>query len=887
MIVTLILVSYGALGARQPAVRTSVPLPVPAEQLATALGLNPDDHSQILISLIRLLFDAPDGSNVEDAKRRALLSSLLKAPKTTGRDLVPLPLDTSIWRETLMTGGDRGPRLDRGKAADAEIAAAIMSDRSTALLYHGLAALDDDTLGWLGPDRETLLHLRRNAAIFAAFGRSLQVRGGKVSVPGGTNAEPLWTAIVGADPSRPAAFVQRLVRGTGRLAWFYDVVQHLDANRQNLVLGRDGSEASRVERLRELLNVFESVAPEWLIPERPFVRPLLDPGLVISLVSMAGDGELAGPRTRQLWETVFRDEGGDVVAGDSASDPEATDRVPVEPAWLTRRIALVSPAVGRRRLETFLFAQRVFSEPPREESNLLTAIRSAAAFPALALTLERIGITDASTYTAAARAAAAVNGIRSPEWRRIAVAEFQSAVALIDRAVTMGGLDRTPAHDLVVSLAAVPILIERGYDSAFAEWLRRELVPALPLQADASDPVEDAVLAACAGLKDGPNTTDTVEWEGRRYRVDPAAAELKRLRRIRERQRGPQKAPARATATLGARLEAAASGGPEATRLTNEQALADVLTAIVYAIHLGEPDGAAASAGNVSARHDFALSDGTPRSSSDRAWRFPREERGDRGGWHVVGSLLGLEMALGRLSLRRLDLSEMPGEPTMTTNERASATLTAAFFAPASGSDKARDDIAAAIARGRARVAALQPDRTEIDRIAREAGLSEWRREALGWTIEHEREKALSRFSLGELFWLGSPRTIPAAAFDAWGAATVLLDGCLCLRMPRAEPWEMRAGRPSTGYLSSASADVGLRTAALLAELKLPATLAPAVVAYATQDVIDFAKPAFYDDWAAFQRTARDLPRERLLDYISAIAADGPLIPITSTHSRH
>ena len=108
------------------------------------------------------------------------------------------------------------------------------------------------------------------------------------------------------------------------------------------------------------------------------------------------------------------------------------------------------------------------------------------------MTLERIGITEASTYAAAARAAAALNGIRSPEWRRIAVAEFQSAVALIDRAVTMGGLDRKPAHDLVVSLAALPILIERGYDTAFAEWLRRELVPALPLQADASDPIEDA-----------------------------------------------------------------------------------------------------------------------------------------------------------------------------------------------------------------------------------------------------------------------------------------------------------------------------------------------------------------------------------------------------------
>ena len=282
----------------------------------------------------------------------------------------------------------------------------------------------------------------------------MQVRAGQVSVPGGTDAEPLWTAIVGADPSRPAAFVQRLIRGNGRLAWFYDAVLHLDANRQNLVLGRGGSEASRVERLRELLTVFESVAPEWQIPERPFSRPLLDPGIVISLLSTA-DGELAGPRTRQLWETVFRDDGVDAVATDTTTDAETTGRRPIELPWLTRRIALAPPSVGRRRLETFLFAQRVFPQPVDDDANLLAAIRGAATFPALAMTLERIGVTNASTYAAAARAAAALNGIRSPEWRRAAVAEFQSAVALIDRAVRMGGLDRQAGNELVTSLSAL------------------------------------------------------------------------------------------------------------------------------------------------------------------------------------------------------------------------------------------------------------------------------------------------------------------------------------------------------------------------------------------------------------------------------------------------
>jgi hypothetical protein len=863
-----------------------VPLPVPAEELASALGLQGDDRSQLLVSIVRLVFDAPDGSSVEDLKRRSTLNALLKGPGTPKGDQVPLPLDASIWRETLLVPGQSR------KATDGELVGAILSDRSTALLYHGLAALDDETLGWLGPDRETLLHLRRNAGVFAAFGRSIVVRAGKVAVPGGAKAEPVWAAIVGADPARPPAFVQRLIRGNGRLAWFYDTIAHLDPGRQGLVLGLRGAELQRVERLRELLAVFEGAAPEWQMPDRPFVRPPLDPSLVVSLVRTTDDGVLVGPNDRRLWESVFRDEGTDVVVDPApAGEAAGADQTPVELAWLARRITLVPSSIGRRRLETFLFAQRVFPASAaslRDDATMLAAIRGAASFPALALTLERIGVTSAATYAAAARAAGALNAVRSQEWRRIAVAEFQSAIALIDRAVNMGGLDREAASNLLVSLAALPVMAERGYDAEFSGWLRRKLVPALPLQADAAHPIEEALLSACAGLRDAPAQAETVEWEGRRYRVDPAAAELKRLRRIRERQRAHLRGPARATATLDARMDAVASATPD-TRQPAEQALADALTSLVYAAYLGEPDGAAAFAGNVAARHDLGLENGGPglRGGSDRAWRFPREEHNERAGWRVVGSLLGLEMALGRLALRRLDLSDMPSQPTLSTNERASATFTASFFTSMSGGDRVRDEIAAAIARGRARVAALRADRAEIDRVAREAGLSEWRREALGWTLEYEREQALSRFSLGELFWLGAPRGSSSGSFDAWGAATVVLDGCLCLRMPDAQPWELRAGRAATGALATRGADVGLRVAEALAELKLSAALAPAVVAYAMQDVIDFARPAFFDDWSAFQKTARDLSRERLMDYISAIAADGALIPVSTVSSRH
>jgi hypothetical protein len=868
-IVGILLVSYGALGARQPAVRMSVPLPIPAAQLATSLGLDPADKSQLIVSIVRLGFGSPDGTSVEDQKRRTILTNQFSRPVPNVRDRVPLPLDKSIWRETLLTRQVR----------DSEIIPAILADRGTALLYHGLAALDDDTLGWLGPDRETLLDLRRHAGTFAAFGRSIKVRGGRVVVPGGDDAEPLWAAVVGAEATRPSAFVQRLFRGNGRLAWFYDTVAHLDRNRQRFVLG-SGSEPSRLERVRELLDVFETAAPEWHLPDRPFVRPKLDPSLVVSVVAADDDGALEGPAGRKLWDAVFREdtvEGASIVESDWSGSP-------ADPGWLARRISLVPSPLGRRRFETLLFAQRVFPTIAREDATLLTALRAASAFPALALTLERLGLETPVDYAAAARTATLLNAIRPPERRRMSIAQFQSALAIIDRAVSRGGLDSRRASKLVASLIALPIASDVGYGGAFTQWLREELVPMFPLQAEAAAPAEEAILAACAGFGKATTQPEVVEWEGRRYRVDPASAELRRLHRIRDRQRAAEHGTARSLPTLDARL-AALGASTDADRLRLEQSVTDALVSMVYAMHLGDPDDAAVSAGDAARRHDFGV-DESGGASRNAAWRLPREGHSDHSGWRVTGSLLGLDIALGRLALRRLDTSDMPGEPTLSTSLRAAATLTAALTHPITTPAPTAAEIAAAIERGRTRVQGLQNNRADVERIAADAGLSEWRREALRWTLEHERDQAPARFSLVDLFWLGSPRAKPRH-YDRWGAASTPLDGCLCLRMPDAGPWEMRGGRTATGQLATRGVDVGLRIAEFLAELELPSALAPGLLAYAMQDVLDHAQPAFFDDWPAFERTARELPRERLNDYIAALAAGGELIPLPSADTRH
>ena len=71
-----------------------------------------------------------------------------------------------------------------------------------------------------------------------------------------------------------------------------------------------------------------------------------------------------------------------------------------------------------------------------------------------------------------------------------------------------------------------------------------------------------------------------------------------------------------------------------------------------------------------------------------------------------------------------------------------------------------------------------------------------------------------------------------------------------------------------------------LPSAELLAEMKLPARLAPAVLSLAVQDLMDEGEPAYLDDRLAIARYARSLNRTRMEDYVAALVGRGPLSPV-------
>ncbi len=808
-------------------------LPVPASELADAIGL-PRTDANLPLDLVRALYGSGQGTSDADAALAAAQRLLNSTPR--GTDRIPLPLGASLWRKQLLAQ----------TAADDRIAAAILGHRASALLYHGLLGIDEDTLRWFGDQPGALDALRKHPGTAAVFARSLHVRGGVVATPGDTE---IWTALVGTEPSHAEAFVARLIESRGgRVAYLFDTIMHLDPAHQRFALAPARGE-NAVKRARALLDAVTESFPTWKIEDRPFVRADVDIGLFLRLVAVTPDGAIQGLASRSVWDRAFDERlGSNVDSGGGGATIDA--------AWLAGKILRPPASVGRERLDLLLFAQRALPDAASAPvAPLLEALRGFSRYPALMLTLERNGARGVATYASAARTAAVLE--RDAE----AQALCQSALALIDRTRAASTLSPAAAVQLMSALLDVAGA-DRPSAARISEWIATRLVPALrsehDIRRDAPVSAETVLVNALGGPASA--SPPSIEWEGRSYQVDVAAAERRRIERIRK---GQSETP------LDRALAEAGSG-------QGVRDLVQSLTGLVYAVAIGDPDGQALTGGAVWRRHRFR----PDATTEDTVWRIANESFGTTG-WHLIGSLLALDAALPRLALRRLDTSDVPQPTRMSTSDRRTLAMTASFLEAPLLTDAGRDAIAASIARGRERARSLAADASSVDAVCREAGMSEWRTTIVRSLLQAGADRIVSMFTLVELYRLGRPD----ADAKSWGAAALPLDGSLERRTPEG-PWEEFTGRAATGQLGSQFVDVQFRTAEVLAELRLPAAIGRDVAAFAIQDVIDRARPAYFDDFLSIAFAARDLERERFEDYVSALTASGPLIPIAKTRGR-
>jgi hypothetical protein len=816
----------------------ALPVESGASVLARAAGLEPGLPSW------RVLYEAcrrRHGLWGEDAGSTPDTDSPETPP---GDGSVPLPLAPAFWRG-LLRDGEQLP--------DGRLALAILADRRSALLYRGLAGLDDETLAALGSEADALRRIqRRHADVFAAFASRFAVRGGAVAVPGGPEAEAIWQALVGESPKAPARFLLKLVeRSEGRLAFLYDSVARLDPARQRLALGLPvGPGTDAKAALLALYGTFEAEAAWWRNGRGAFARPDADAARVLREVRLSEDGGLAPPASLAFWVAVF---------DGKPATPEVVRESPrVDVAWLAARIGKGDPGLRRLRLEQVAFAQRVFGAAAEEAPiEAIQALSGLVDTRALVLALERFGSRDPAFFAAAVTGARSSLTFQVPEDLARAHAGLQGALAVVDRARFSGALDTLAAERLVRSLLQVPLPGVVPWERGLGGWVQQTLLPTLAgaVGGDAADP-DQTVLRAMAGAATDRQSGSAFDWEGLWYRAQPERAELRRLEGVRRRQGGQ---------SLKAVLRECRAPAEKERHLC-AGAMGEALTSLVYAVHLGEPDGPALLGEDPARRHEF-LPD---------AWALPSEVSGPGVPWHVQGSLLGLETALARLSLHRVAADELPDRaPVIDAVQRRRLAVSAGLSNPLELSDADQGALAAAVASGRRRVQRLAPASPDLQSVARDAALDPWRARALEWLLEHERPALSAFFSLGELAYLGEPA---GGRWDGWGAPDPTLSG-LRLRLPLPRPLDDSSGRPPETPLAEGFVDLGVRVAVHLAERGLPASLAPALVATLLPDLFVEARPVAPDDRLALDAWAREQPAERLDDAVASLVGRGPLQP--------
>jgi hypothetical protein len=876
-----------------------LPVPMTAGELIRAAHASRD--ATAALGVIRAYFADPPAGPVET---------------------VPVPLTAGTW----------GHLLGRPLAGPA-LLPAILDDRRASLLCFGLLQVDRETAAVLAADAGLLRRLyERHAGVMAAFGQVVRVRDGQLILPGGDAAAGAWTALVGEPLTDPVRAIDALLdRDDGRLAYFADALGGLDAAHLTMVFGTPGDEEA-LDRTRDVYDAFKRVESGWRLGEFPFVRLGADPALLLPALRLDGDARLR--HTQAFWETVLSERRLPPPPNRRDDSLETGDRV--EPGWLLERLTDATLPVRLERGLIYHFAERLTDRLPRaSRTDVAWLARAYRRYPALLLTLERLGVDDVAVMKAlVVRAGRVVEAGGDPAALEIRLALFQAPLVLVTRAHQARAVDAAAARALVASLAALHP--ERpGYGRAIAQWIAGGLLPAIGHEAaEEGASAEGALLEALAGLRApaGP-APEPVTWEAHAYRIDAAAPELARLTEVRGLQGGNTLDQALALARLGGALAGAATPAEvqahaatlkalatdlaaiEASERTTapppldilgaidealrdlarvrtradvkraaaaagrlrpfeEAALADVLTSILYAVWLGDPQGQAFLAGNVARRHDFGVHLLAGSDRQEVPWRLPLETSGDGEPWHLRGALLGLDIGLARMALRRTRLDLPDNQPTLNESDRRTLTLSLALTESADLDQAGADRVAAWLQAGlalTARPAALVERLDELDLDGR-------RLQAVRWAAAHAPESLPALLMRTELVLLG--RDGSGMPPDAWGMAETPLTGCLCLRFPAPPSVQRFSGRAGAGLLTSRTADLKLRVLERLHELRLPAVLARGVLASALHDYFDDVRPAHGDDWWTLTAHVDRLPPERFDDYISALTAGGPLVPL-------
>jgi hypothetical protein len=814
---------------------------------------------------------------------------------STRDGIAPLPLGAAFWQERF---DPRPPPQD--------LLWAILSSREMASLYYALLGFDEATLAAAASNADLSAALVRHALVVPIVVPALRVHEGRVVPPGGAEAAAMWADLVGKRVDRPVDFVNSLLATDGgRLAYFYRTLSVLP----HVPISTDR------EHLRRLYSAFAAALREWR-PDAMSQPPYPGPADVLMDLVVNADGTLAGAPWRDFWRRVFES---DAWPSDAAREVAQVDSHRLLDA--ADLLTLLCPAgCDTRRMATFALVQREFPQPTADLApTLFAAARARLRYPSLALEIARMKLGDPSLYTRLGAAAARMEGLPQPQ-QAVSLVQLQSAIALLARLRSVGA----PAEmirDKATALASLPVSPD-GFDGGIARWIGQLF------QAAADESVDDVAIRWLAGapwLQPGP----ALEWEGIKYRVDIATTEESRIHAIREKFSANVLTAAMTLVRIADTLpDAVASGSVEASiaaltetlnaadpvdnvswtgesatlesfrdvsrevastvrkarpsdrgrieramrtvRAAADVIAADALAALVYALTIQDSENPFTMTRELPRRHH--LHPEGAGGSRVSPWELPVERVPERARRYISGSFLGLAAGVPQLTMRRLAAGRPNDEPNMSILVATELQRSAALAAPWTVAEEDLAAIHAARLKGAASLEAIH-DRSSLDAFISKVGISGPRAGWLRWSMG--RSQALAdMMTLEDL--------VRAGGLDkrswSWGVAAPRAT-CLCLTLP-AFTWEMQ-GMPRQPEAAAVTiVEPALRIAIEIHERRLPAALAAGVLALVMTDVIERSILPHHSDVSTISRSVRRMAPSRFDDYIAAVAARGPLVPV-------
>ena len=183
------------------------------------------------------------------------------------------------------------------KEASKDLIDTIQNDPALARLYWALSKLDLETDKVL----QRSIGIRKllpYAAVLDFYGSHISIRGGRVVVPGGPEAESAWKDVVGVSAASPAAFVQRLLdTDKGWLIAYFDVLSCVNKSRQAYF--------TEPHRLRSFYEALRGPNPLANAATGAF-RPAPELLLLVTRLQWENTGEPVVPGNLEAWQDILR-----------------------------------------------------------------------------------------------------------------------------------------------------------------------------------------------------------------------------------------------------------------------------------------------------------------------------------------------------------------------------------------------------------------------------------------------------------------------------------------------------------------------------------------------------------------------------------------------------